>query len=45
MNVYLSENRELGVSYLKHAQTYFKSDCFEQAIYYSQLAKKHSKNS
>lgn len=44
MNVYLGEDQQCGISYLKQAQTYYGSDCFEQAIYYAQLAKKHSKN-
>lgn len=44
MNVYLGDDKECAISYLKHAETYFKTECFEQAIYYVQLSKKHSKN-
>jgi tetratricopeptide (TPR) repeat protein len=34
----------LGVSYLKHANTYFAASCYEQAIFYAELAKKHVKD-
>lgn len=42
--MYLNEEGELGISYYKHAITYSQAGCFDQAIFYAQLAKKHLKD-
>jgi hypothetical protein len=34
----------LGISYYKHSITYSQAGCFDQAIFYAQLAKKHLKD-
>jgi hypothetical protein len=43
LNVYLNEEGELGMSYFKHAQTYAAVGSYEQAIFYSALARKNLK--
>lgn len=41
----MSDEGELGLSYLKHSHTYINAACYEQASFYASLAKKHLKNS